>query len=396
MRGDLGNSASLLRIFYNVYEFGIRTREKLLAEGIAASTIDNRCRRGTYHRLLPAVYCITDPTPLARCAAVLAWEPRAVLSHRTAAWLWQMWPVPDVLEATVPRDLARRSPPGLRLYRRRLDALDVTEAWDLPAVGPEQALVDCLSVLDSADADRLVDEHLTRTVSIEGMGLLRKKYPGRWGNGDVLRQLRSAAVSAASEPERLLAREFARRNYAIEANAPIGPWIVDFYDRRASMVVEVDGLRVPQRPVGVPPRPAPPELVGDAQPAGAALCRGGRVRIGVGRRGRGHRQRASTPQGAGLRSHAGPTSPGSLQFVPGVCHQAHAGGCRQPARSPTSCASPSRSCSHIQRVLRHATNSSILAAAFPIAMTPSTISFSLAVTSPNTGAAGTDEFLRHP
>ena len=109
-------------------------------------------------------------------------------------------------------------------------------------MGPEQALIDCLSVLEPAEADRLVDEQLTRTVSLEGVRLLRKKYPGRWGNTDVLRQLRSAALSAASEPERLLAREFARRNYAIGANVPIGPWIVDFHDPRAALVVEVDGL----------------------------------------------------------------------------------------------------------------------------------------------------------
>ena len=233
-----------------MYDFGIRTREQLLAQGIASSTIDNRCRAGTYHRLLPSVYCIDEPTPLARCAAVLAWEPRAVLSHRTAAWLWQMWPtVPDVLEATVPPGLARHSRAGLRLYRRRLDPIDVTDSWDLPCVAPELALLDCLSVLDPADADRLVDEQLTRTVSAEGVRLLRKKYPGRWGNGDVLRQLRSAAVSAASEPERLLAREFARRNYAIAANAPVGPWVVDFYDRRAALVVEVDGLAFHSDPV---------------------------------------------------------------------------------------------------------------------------------------------------
>jgi very-short-patch-repair endonuclease len=137
--------------------------------------------------------------------------------------------------------LSKKQPDWVRLYRRELDAIDIVETWGIPAVGPEQALIDCLAVMAEDDADRLVDAELTRSVSIDGVALLRKRSPGRHGNGDVVRQIRCAALGAASEPERLLAREFARRHFAIAANVPIGPFVADFYDERARLVVEVDG-----------------------------------------------------------------------------------------------------------------------------------------------------------
>ncbi|MBD0323851.1 MAG: type IV toxin-antitoxin system AbiEi family antitoxin domain-containing protein, partial [Aldersonia sp.] len=119
-----------------MYDFGIRTRAELRAEGISDTTIDKRCRRGVYQRLLPSVYSLREPNALARCAAILAWEPTAVFSHRTAAWLWQMLPEPTVFEATVRPSLHKQAPSWVLLHRRRLDAHDVVETWDMPTVGP--------------------------------------------------------------------------------------------------------------------------------------------------------------------------------------------------------------------------------------------------------------------
>ncbi|MBD0322318.1 MAG: DUF559 domain-containing protein [Aldersonia sp.] len=198
--------------------------------------------------MLPSVYSIGEPTGLARCAAILAWEPTATFSHRTAAWWWHMLPAPTVFEATVRPDLSKRQPDWIRLYRRRLDTHDVLETWGMPTVSPEQALIDCLAVMSPAEADLLVDAQLTESVSAEGLRLLHKKYPGRRGNRDIERQIRSAALDTASEPERLLARAFARRNFTISANVPIGPYIADFHDERARLVVEVDGREFHSEP----------------------------------------------------------------------------------------------------------------------------------------------------
>lgn len=65
--------------------------------------------------------------------------------------------------------------------------------------------------------------------------------PGRWGNTTAAAQLRLAAVRAASEPERLLARSLNRLRCPLAANEPVGPYVCDFVDLRSRVVVEVDG-----------------------------------------------------------------------------------------------------------------------------------------------------------
>lgn len=229
-------------------DFGIRTRAQLLAEGIAGSTIDYRCSRGRYHRLLPGVYSLLPPNTFLRCAAVAAWEPTAMLSHRTAAWLHGMLPEPALIEATVPRRVARRTPSWLRLYRRELGTDCIAEVRGLTAVVAEQAVVDCLAVLPRPEADALVDANLSTAFGAEELRLLVKRQPGRYGNGDVERQLRMVALNYASEPERLLARAFAQRRFQIESNVPVGPFVCDLVDERARLVVEVDGREFHSEP----------------------------------------------------------------------------------------------------------------------------------------------------
>ncbi|CAM2935311.1 DUF559 domain-containing protein [Prescottella defluvii] len=219
----------------------IRTYDELIAAGVPRSTIGSRCRSGRYHRLLPRTYALREPTPLMRCLAVTRWQPTAVLSHRTAAWLHGWIDEPVVIEATVPPRIRARTPKWLVLHRRALDAGDIAESWSLPTVSATRALVDCGSVMPSEEFERLVDEQLTRGVDRQQLRELLDTDPGRWGNVGSRRQLRTAAVRSASEPERLLARALNRRRCVLAANEPVGPYICDFVDRVAKVVVEVDG-----------------------------------------------------------------------------------------------------------------------------------------------------------
>lgn len=224
-----------------MHRFGVRTRDELIAEGVPAGTIDGRARRGVYTRLLPGIYCVTEPTKLAQCAAVISWQPQAVLSHRTAAWLYGWCDEPDVVEATVPPVVKVKTPNWLRLYRRTLDVAELVELQSLPIVTREQALLDCLAVLSADDAARLVDESCRFAVDPIALKLLVSKRPGRSGNGAVAKQLRQLATGFASEPERLLARAFRARDFDIAANARVGPYVGDFVDEKSRVIVEVDG-----------------------------------------------------------------------------------------------------------------------------------------------------------
>ncbi|WFR74053.1 DUF559 domain-containing protein [Prescottella defluvii] len=204
--------------------FGIHTFDELLDAGIPRSTIGSRCRSGRYRRVLPRIYAVTEPTTLALCHAVTRWQPTAVLSHRTAAWLRGWSGEPDVVEATLPPRVRVRTPKWLLLRRRAIDDAHVDESASLPTVSAVQTLVDYGAVMSAEEYERLGDAQLTRSVT-----------------PDELRALRTAAVRAASEPERLLARALNRRRCPLPANEPVGPYVCDFVDARAKVVVEVDG-----------------------------------------------------------------------------------------------------------------------------------------------------------
>lgn len=225
---------------------GVRTREQLLAEGIPATTINDRLRRGVYTRLLPRTYCLGTPTTLARCAAVTAWIPAAMLSHRTSAWLHNMLPTPEIIEATVPPTVHRRTPPWLVLYRRDLPTDVSDEAWGLPTVNAAQTLLDCVHVMPKSGADRLADEHLTRSIDPHAASALA--HSGKRGAPALRRQLREAAVHAASDAERLFSRALAERGLRMLANHPVGPYRCDFVDQASQTIVEIDGYEFHSTP----------------------------------------------------------------------------------------------------------------------------------------------------
>lgn len=216
--------------------FGIHTRSELVEAGIPPSTVTSR-----YRRVLPRVYATREPTTLALCYAITRWQPSAVLSHRAAAWLHGWIDEPKILDATVPPGLRVRAPGWIRIHRRRLDPRHVTEAWSLPVVSATQTLVDCAAVLPPEEYEPLVDARLATSVDPEQLQALCAANPGRWGNTAATTQLRLAAVHAASEPERLLARSLNRQRCPMAANERIGPYVCDFVDRHARLVVEVDG-----------------------------------------------------------------------------------------------------------------------------------------------------------
>lgn len=222
---------------------GVVTRAQLLAAGVPASTIGTWLRRSKLVRLLPQVYLAGPPEPLTRVQAALLWLPRAAASHRTAAWLYDMLPEPELVEVTVPRDCSRPSPePWLRLYRRDLPRDATMRHGRLPVVVPERAVLDCMGVLGDNAAGRLVDTALARLVR---PGRLRRHYVhnlGRHGNSAAYRQLVRAVPGAASHPERVLARALRRAGLAgFGVNQPVRGYVADLLHRELRLIIEVDG-----------------------------------------------------------------------------------------------------------------------------------------------------------
>ncbi|HZD04871.1 MAG TPA: type IV toxin-antitoxin system AbiEi family antitoxin domain-containing protein, partial [Longimicrobiales bacterium] len=78
-------------------QHGIVTRSQLLAAGWTPRTVDSRVASGRLVPLHRGVYRLghlrgpLEPRWSREMAAVLACGPGAFLSHRSAAWVWELW-----------------------------------------------------------------------------------------------------------------------------------------------------------------------------------------------------------------------------------------------------------------------------------------------------------------
>lgn len=214
----------------------IFTRTQLLDAGVSSSTIARR-----YTRLLPQTYCLGDATTFARCCALVQWQPKALLSHRTAAWLYGWAPEPRIIEVTVPTDMKVRAPRWLTVHRRALPAGESTEIQGLPVVCRERTVIDCVAVMDPEESARIVDERLASGIESETLEWLIRSTPKLRGNERAAKQLRGASLNFASEPERVLDRALIRLGFRMKTNHRVGRYICDFVDELAKLIVEVDG-----------------------------------------------------------------------------------------------------------------------------------------------------------
>jgi hypothetical protein len=140
-------------------QHGYITRAQLLAIGLGARAIRYRVAKRQLIRVHAGVYAVgyLNATPVARAhAAVLACGPRALLSHGSAASLWQFfkhWDMP--FEVILPGKRTRR---GIKTHRScTLTDRDYDRQHGIPATSPARTALDI--------APRLTDKRLTRVVN---------------------------------------------------------------------------------------------------------------------------------------------------------------------------------------------------------------------------------------
>lgn len=101
-------------------QHGVVARRQLLALGFNAREIEHRVARGRLHPVIRGVYAVGWPRLTRKrrwMAAVLACGEGAVLSHRSAAALWEIGIEGGVVEVSV-RRRAELKRPGLRVRGR--------------------------------------------------------------------------------------------------------------------------------------------------------------------------------------------------------------------------------------------------------------------------------------
>lgn len=133
---------------------------QLRALGFGRGAIQHRLRTGRLHRLHLGVYCVGHtrlPTNGRWMAAVLACGPDAVLSHRTAAALWEIHSTARALiDVTAPGRTRHRTDRIVLHRARRLDDADRTVREGIPLTAVSRTLLDLAEVVSSDQLKRAV------------------------------------------------------------------------------------------------------------------------------------------------------------------------------------------------------------------------------------------------
>ncbi len=226
------------------------TRAQLLAAGFSSSGIGRLVAGARLVRVHPSVYvmCPWVPVPFAReTAALLACGPNALLSHASAAALWNLRTAPtDVVELTI---ASRRhlQQPGIRAHRTaRLQPRDVRVEQGLPVTSPARTLLDEAATATAGELERQLDEALQvlRIVRPRELRDVVARAKGRPGAPLLARLLvaRTPDTITQSEAERMFLRLVREAGLPEpETQKRISGFTADFLWRPQRVVFEIDG-----------------------------------------------------------------------------------------------------------------------------------------------------------
>jgi very-short-patch-repair endonuclease len=231
-------------------QHGVVSRSQLTALGLGPSRIDRWLAAGRLHPIWRGVYAVGRPQ-LDRLGhwmgAVLACGDGAVLSHETAAALWEIREDHGSLihVSVAGRTLRRRA--GIAAHRR--DCLrhdDVTRRRGIPVTTPICTLIDIAAGLSLAQRERAVSEaDKLDLVDPETLRSGLQERQGRRG-APALRAALDRHTFSLTDSE--LEREFLRivRDAGLAkpvTQAIVNGFRVDFYWPELGLIVETDGLR---------------------------------------------------------------------------------------------------------------------------------------------------------
>lgn len=209
-------------------QHGVVSIRQLRAAGLNDEAVRARVSAGRLHRLHRGVYAVGH-RPVSRhgfwMAAVLACGEGALLSHRSAAELWELLrPQGELIEVSTPRRGGRTKRRGMRLHRcPSLVVGMVTQRHSIPVTTPARTISDLRGHVPSWQWRRAV-----RQAELAGFPLGPEVETDRTRSdleGDFLRICRRAGLP---QPE---------------VNVKIGRWTVDFLWRDERLAVETDSYR---------------------------------------------------------------------------------------------------------------------------------------------------------
>jgi predicted transcriptional regulator of viral defense system len=233
-------------------QHGVVAAWQLVIAGYSHRAIHDRARAGRLHRIHRGVYSVGHgrPTPRGRwMAAVLACGREAVLSHRSAAALWDIRPSPSVragIDVTAP-GRSRRGRAGIALHSvRTLDPRDRAILDGIPVTSLHRTLLDYAELASPRQLTAAFEAAERRDLlDLAEIDELIARSPGRRG----IKRLRALAEDhrgpAPDTRSELEARFLGLiRDAGLPepgVNVVVAGVTVDFYWPQARLVVEIDG-----------------------------------------------------------------------------------------------------------------------------------------------------------
>jgi very-short-patch-repair endonuclease len=262
------------------------TRNQLLGDGLTASAIDARVRRGWLRIDQRGVYrlerdragtcdsigsvkpgtaaglgtafetgtavalgTISGPATAFEAgwtevmAAVLSC-PGSAASHLSAAFLWEIaQAAPDAVHITVRHGCGRRR--GIWAHRAELQVDEVTELRGIPVTTLARTVLDLAGVLGPGDLEQVLAHAVRRGLARGDLERLVARYPGRRGIAalrGLLSEWQRLAVTRSRAEAECLALVRRAQLPRPETNVRLAGFEVDFLWRGAKFVVEVDGF----------------------------------------------------------------------------------------------------------------------------------------------------------
>ena len=226
---------------------------QLNALGLGKAAVAKRAARGRLHRIHRGVYAVGHGR-LTReghwMAAVLAYGPSAVLSHRSAAALWGLRPDNRATTDVSLPSRSARSRPGIDVHMTvTLTAADITRRDGIPCTALARTLLDLAEAVDRRGIERAIEQaEVLRLFDLRAVEDVLDRSNGRRGAAvlrAVLADLAEPALTRSDVEERFLALCRAAALPRPEVNAELvvdeGPaMIVDFLWRAQRLAVETD------------------------------------------------------------------------------------------------------------------------------------------------------------
>lgn len=231
-------------------QHGLITRAQFLDLGFTARVLYRLEQSKWLVRVHTGVYRVGPLAPprAREMAAALACGPHALVSHESAAWLWEWREQPKAsspVDIRVPEHVRIRRP-GIRVHRTtRLDPDDATVLDSIPLTSPARTIVDLAGRLGARELERVVARaERDRLVTPAKLAPVVARHSRQPGVETLLRIMGQPGGPAftRSELEERFRDEIARFGLPLPRfNVLVGGFEIDCWWPAAQLAAELDG-----------------------------------------------------------------------------------------------------------------------------------------------------------